>query len=181
MTDEKINILPLWLRVININLGVAMIILSGLAIFNNYFIGSIKLILLAIILLLLSLTLIANGIFTRFFSYGLMILNITSGSVILALGVTTIVLLHLQIDLSIILLLIGLLIHAVTRITMAASKIGLPLKIKIFQGLTGAVLILLSLVIILGVKWESETLLGLTFLTVGLEKTFIGIQGYYIK
>ena len=181
MTAEKINILPFWLRVININLGVAMVILSGLALFNNEFIDSIKFILLSIILILLACVLISNGIFTRFFSQSLMIQNITSGAVILALGATTIILLNFNIDVSKILLVVGLIIHAGTRIALSASKIGLPLKIKIAHALSAIILILLSIVLIIGLQWESETLLSLTFLTVGMEKTFTGIQGYYIE
>ena len=181
MNEDKINILPFWLRVININLGVAMVILSGLAIFHNEFVNSIKFMLFSLILLLLAGVLIANGITTRFFSRNLMILNITSGSVILALGATTLILLQFNIDVSKILLVVGLLIHACTRIAISASKLALPLKIKIFHALAATVLIALSIVVIIGLQWESETLLSITFLTVGMEKTFIGIQGYYIE
>ena len=181
MTDEKINILPFWLRVININLGVAMVILSGLAIFHNEFVISIKFALFSVILILLASVLIVNGITTRFFSRALMIQNITSGSVILALGATTLILLKFEIDISKILLVVGLIIHAGTRIAMSASKIGLPLKIKVAHALSAIVLIGLSIVVIIGLQWESETLLSLTFLTVGMEKTFTGIQGYYIE
>ena len=181
MTTDKINILPFWLRAININLGVAMVILSGLAIFNNHFFDSIKFLLFSIILILLASVLIINGISTRFFSKSLMIQNITSGVVILALGATTIILLKYNIDVSKILLVVGLLIHAGTRIAMSVSKIGLPLKIKTAQALTATVLIALSTVVIIGLQWESELLLSLTFLTVGMEKTFTGIQGFYIE
>lgn len=181
MNDEKINILPFWLRVININLGVSMIILSGLAIFHNQFIESVKMMLLSVVFILLSCVLIANGITTRFFSHSLMILNITSGAVILALGATTLILLNFQIDISKILLVIGLIIHAGTRIAISASKLALPLKIKIVHALAATILIALSIVVIIGLHWESETLLSITFLTVGMEKTFIGIQGYYIE
>ena len=181
MNEERINILPFWLRVININLGVAMVILSGLAIFHNEFIISIKLTLFSIILVLLACVLIANGITTRFFSRALMIQNITSGAVILALSATTLILLTFNIDISRILLVVGLIIHAGTRIAISASKLALPLKIKIFHGLTAIVLIALSIVVIIGLQWESDLFLGITFLTVGMEKTFIGIQGYYIE
>jgi len=181
MNEEKINILPFWLRVININLGVAMVILSGLAIFHDQFVDSVKILLLGVILLLLACVLIANGITTRFFSRSLMIQNITSGAVILALGATTIILLNFQIDILKILLVVGLIIHAGTRIAISASKLALPLKIKIFHALAAIVLIALSIIVIIGLQWESETLLSITFLTVGMEKTFIGIQGYYIE
>ena len=181
MTNDKINILPFWLRAININLGVAMVILSGLALFNHEFVDSIKFMMLSVILILLACILITNGISTRFFSKSLMIHNITSGAVILALGTTTIILLKYHIDVSKILLVVGLIIHAGTRIAMSVSKIGLPLKIKIVQALTAIVLIALSIVVIIGLNWGSETLLSLTFLTVGMEKTFTGIQGYYIE
>lgn len=181
MTNDKINILPFWLRVININLGVAMVILSGLALFNYAFVDSIKFMMFSIILILLACILITNGISTRFFSKSLMIQNITSGAVILALGATTIILLKYHIDVSKILLVVGLIIHAGTRIAMSTSKIGLPLKIKIVQALTAIVLIALSIVVIIGLQWKSEILLSLTFLTVGMEKTFTGIQGYYIE
>ena len=181
MNEERINILPFWLRVININLGVAMVILSGLAIFNNEFINSIKLTLLSIILVLLAGVLIANGITTRFFSRSLMIQNITSGAVILALGATILILLSFNIDISRILLVVGLIIHAGTRIAISASKLALPRKIKIFHALAATVLITLSIVFIIGLQWDSETLLSIIFLTVGMEETFIGIQGYYIE
>ena len=181
MNEEKINILPFWLRVININLGVAMVILSGLVIFQNEFINSIKLTLLSIILFLLACVLIANGITTRFFSHSLMILNVTSGAVILALGATTLIFLEFEIDISRILLVVGLIIHAGTRIAISASKLALPLKIKIYHALTAIVLIVLSIIIFIGLQWEPETLLGITYLTVGMENAFIGIQGYYIE
>ena len=181
MNEGKINILPFWLRVININLGVAMVILSGLAIFQNAFILSIKLTLLSITLLLLSGVLIANGITTRFFSRSLMILNVTSGSVILLLGAITLIFLEFEIDVSTILLVVGLIIHAGTRLAIALSKLGLPFKIKFFNFLGAIVLIALSIVIVTGLQWASETLLGITFLTVGMEKTFMGIQGYYVE
>ncbi len=181
MSEEKINILPFWLRVININLGVVMVILAGLAIFHNQFTDSVKMLLFSIILLLLACVLIANGITTRFFSLSLMILNITSGAVILALGAITIILLKFQIDISKILLVVGLIIHAITRIGISTSKLALPLKIKIIYALAATVLIALSIVVIIGLQWESEILLSITFLTVGMEKTFTGIQGYYIE
>ncbi|QEE16131.1 hypothetical protein DSAG12_01960 [Promethearchaeum syntrophicum] len=181
MNEGKINILPFWLRVININLGVAMVILSGLAIFQNTFILSIKLTLLSITLLLLSGVLLANGITTRNFSHSLMVLNVTSGSVILVLGAITLIFLQFEIDVSKILLVVGLLIHAGTRIAISFSKLALPFKIKLFNFLVATVLIALSIVIVTDLQWASETLLGITFLTVGMEKTFIGIQGYYLE
>ena len=107
MNEGKVNILPFWLRVININLGVAMVILSGLAMFQNEFVLSIKLTLLSVVLLLLSGVLITNGITTRFFSRSLMILNVTSGSVILLLGTITLIFLQFEIDVSTILLLLA--------------------------------------------------------------------------
>ena len=181
MNEGKINILPFWLMVININLGVAMVILSGLAMFQNEFVLSIKLTLLSVVLLLLSGVLITNGITTRFFSRSLMILNVTSGSVILLLGTITLIFLQFEIDVSTILLVVGLIIHAGTRISISFSKLALPKKIKLFNFLAATVLIALSIVIITGLQRASETLLGITFLTVGMEKTFMGIQGYYME
>ncbi len=121
MSDSQVVIAPKWLRIVQITIGAAAIILSIFIIVSPKLGGITAISMVAITLLIVGIERIANGVSSKY-SKRSRLINIGLGIVIVAFGIITIANPSGSIRFMVLLVSIALLINGIVRIADALIK-----------------------------------------------------------
>jgi uncharacterized membrane protein HdeD (DUF308 family) len=181
MSDSQVVIAPKWLRIIQITIGAAAIILSIFIIISPKLGGITAISMVAITLLIVGIERIASGVSSKY-SKRSRLINIGLGIVIVAFGIFTIANPSGSIRFMVLLVGIALLINGIVRITDALIKKRNEDRQlnKIFRLIVGIISIAIAIITLVspgfGVIFVA-LVVGIALLINGIEIIVAGIAG----
>ena len=181
MSDSQVVIAPKWLRILQITIGVAAIILSLFIIISPKLGGITAISMVAITLLIVGIERIASGVSSKY-SKRSRLINIGLGIVIVAFGIFTIANPSGSIRFMVLLVGIALLINGIVRITDALIKKRNEDRQlnKIFRLVVGIISIAIAIITLVspgfGVIFVA-LVVGIALLINGIEIIVAGITG----
>ncbi|HEX5185325.1 MAG TPA: DUF308 domain-containing protein [Nitrososphaeraceae archaeon] len=181
MSDSQVVIAPNWLRILQITIGAAAIILSIFIIISPKLGGITAISMVAITLLIVGIERIASGISSKY-SKRSRLINIGLGIVIVAFGIFTIANPSGSIRFMVLLVGIALLINGIVRITDALIKKRNEDKQlnKIFRLVVGIISIAIAIITLVspgfGVIFVA-LVVGIALLINGIEIIVAGVTG----
>ena len=181
MSDSQVVIAPKWLRILQITIGVAAIILSIFIIISPKLGGITAISMVAITLLIVGIERIASGVSSKY-SKRSRLINIGLGIVIVAFGIFTIANPSGSIRFMVLLVGIALLINGIVRITDALIKKRNEDRQlnKIFRLIVGIISIAIAIITLVspgfGVIFVA-LVVGIALLINGIEIIVAGIAG----
>jgi uncharacterized membrane protein HdeD (DUF308 family) len=181
MSDSQVVIAPKWLRILQITIGVAAIILSIFIIISPKLGGITAISMVAITLLIVGIERIASGVSSKY-SKRSRLINIGLGIVIVAFGIFTIANPSGSIRFMVLLVGIALLINGIVRITDALIKKRNEDRQlnKIFRLVVGIISIAIAIITLVspgfGVIFVA-LIVGIALLINGIEIIVAGITG----
>ena len=181
MSDSQVVIAPKWLRILQITIGAAAIILSIFIIISPKLGGITAISMVAITLLIVGIERIASGVSSKY-SKRSRLINIGLGIVIVAFGIFTIANPSGSIGFMVLLVGIALLINGIVRITDALIKKRNEDRQlnKIFRLVVGIISIAIAIITLVsqgfGVIFVA-LVVGIALLINGIEIIVAGIAG----
>jgi uncharacterized membrane protein HdeD (DUF308 family) len=181
MSDSQVLIAPKWLRILQITIGAAAIILSIFIIISPKLGGITAISMVAITLLIVGIERIASGVSSKY-SKRSRLINIGLGIVIVAFGIFTIANPSGSIRFMVLLVGIALLINGIVRITDALIKKRNEDRQlnKIFRLVVGIISIAIAIITLVspgfGVIFVA-LVVGIALLINGIEIIVAGIIG----
>ena len=181
MSDSQVVIAPKWLRILQITIGAAAIILSIFIIISPKLGGITAISMVAITLLIVGIERIASGVSSKY-SKRSRLINIGLGIVIVAFGIFTIANPSGSIRFMVLLVGIALLINGIVRITDALIKKRNEDRQlnKIFRLIVGIISIAIAIITLVspgfGVLFVA-LVVGIALLINGIEIIVAGIAG----
>jgi uncharacterized membrane protein HdeD (DUF308 family) len=181
MSDSQVVIAPRWLRILQITIGAAVIILSIFIIISPKLGGITAISMVAITLLIVGIERIASGVSSKY-SKRSRLINIGLGIVIVAFGIFTIANPSGSIRFMVLLVGIALLINGIVRITDALIKKRNEDRQlnKIFRLVVGIISIAIAIITLVspgfGVIFVA-LVVGIALLINGIEIIVAGITG----
>ncbi|MGH9982130.1 MAG: HdeD family acid-resistance protein [Nitrososphaeraceae archaeon] len=181
MSDSQVVIAPKWLRILQISIGAAAIILSIFIIISPKLGGITAISMVAITLLIVGIERIASGVSSKY-SKRSRLINIGLGIVIVAFGIFTIANPSGSIGFMVLLVGIALLINGIVRITDALIKKRNEDRQlnKIFRLVVGIISIAIAIITLVspgfGVIFVA-LVVGIALLINGIEIIVAGITG----
>jgi len=181
MSDSQVVIAPRWLRILQITIGAAAIILSIFIIISPKLGGITAISMVAITLLIVGIERIASGVSSKY-SKRSRLINIGLGIVIVAFGIFTIANPSGSIGFMVLLVGIALLINGIVRITDALIKKRNEDRQlnKIFRLVVGIISIAIAIITLVspgfGVIFVA-LVVGIALLINGIEIIVAGITG----
>jgi len=170
-----------WLRITEIIFGSLIILASVIALLFTWFSLLDRILLLSISLFFMGFTRIIKGIFLKYFSLALHVMDLKVGIIELVLAVVIVAYPGISPQMLVYLLFIPLLFHGIVRVALYFTEGDLPLwlrSILIAKGLitillTGAVVAFqpLNLSIVISV-------FSLIFMASGISRIALGVAGY---
>jgi uncharacterized membrane protein HdeD (DUF308 family) len=171
---------PGWLRALDVVFGLIAIILSIVVLAYPQLTILMLILMLSIGLLVIGIARIFGGIFAKYLSDGLRVINVGVGALALALAIVAILYPQLAAQMLIYLLSFALMLNGIARLVIGGFARAFSGWLRGFLLLVGVLTIVLSVVVVISPAFGFLTLvfmLAIAFLLNGIARIVSGVTG----